>query len=121
VLSLLAGSVIAIEMIPELAEMARRNLERTGYLDNVTVIQGDGSQGWPAAAPYNAISVAAAAPEIPWQLLDQLADPGRLVIPVGTREDQDLKVVTKENGQISTRIATFCRFVPLLGAQGWSR
>ena len=119
VLALLAARVVAIETIPELAEQARQNLERTGHLNNVTIVCADGSGGWPEFAPYDAISVAAGAPEIPWQLLEQLADPGRLVIPVGSREDQDLKVVAKENGIVSTRTAGFCRFVPLRGEQGW--
>ena len=120
VLSHLAARIVAVERIPELARTARENLKRAGYSQTVTVVEGDGSRGWPDGAPYRAISVAAAAPEIPWQLLDQLADPGRLVIPVGSRDDQDLKVVVKANGKLTTRVATFCRFVPLLGAQGWS-
>lgn len=119
VLAELAARVVSIETIPELAAQAHRNLEHTGYLDKVTVVCADGSAGWPGEAPYDAISVAAGAPEIPWQLLDQLRDPGRLVIPVGTREDQDLKVAVKENGQIATHVAGFCRFVPLRGEQGW--
>ncbi|MEO7143658.1 MAG: protein-L-isoaspartate O-methyltransferase, partial [Bryobacteraceae bacterium] len=119
VLSSIAARVIAIELIPELAAEARANLERTAYLNNVTVVCGDGSTGWPEAAPYGAISVAAGAREIPWQLLDQLDDPGRLVIPVGSREDQDLKVISKIDGTVSTRAAGFCRFVPLRGEQGW--
>ncbi|MGH9665937.1 MAG: protein-L-isoaspartate(D-aspartate) O-methyltransferase, partial [Bryobacteraceae bacterium] len=79
VLADLAARVTSIETISELAAQARQNLERTGYSGNVAIVCADGSAGWPAQAPYDAISVAAAAPEIPWQLLDQLADPGRLV------------------------------------------
>jgi protein-L-isoaspartate(D-aspartate) O-methyltransferase len=119
VLSQLAGEVFSIELIPELAETARRNLSRAGLLDRVHVLTGDGSKGYPPAALYDAISVAAGAPETPPALLDQLNDPGRLVIPVGSMGDQDLEVITKYQGQISKRVATLCRFVPLRGEQGW--
>jgi protein-L-isoaspartate(D-aspartate) O-methyltransferase len=119
VLSQLAGAVFSIELIPELAETARRNLARAGLLDRVRVITGDGSKGYPPAAPYDAISVAAGAPETPPALLAQLHDPGRLVIPVGSMGDQDLEVITNYEGRISTRVATLCRFVPLRGEQGW--
>jgi protein-L-isoaspartate(D-aspartate) O-methyltransferase len=119
VLSLLAREVYSIEIIPELAGLARRNLDEAGLLDRVHVITGDGSQGYLAAAPYDAISVAAGAPEVPSSLLDQLRDPGRLVIPVGSRGDQDLQVIAKHQGQIHKRVPTMCRFVPLRGEQGW--
>jgi protein-L-isoaspartate(D-aspartate) O-methyltransferase len=119
-LGALAERVISIERIPELAEFARVNLERAGA-DNVTVVVGDGSQGYPPAAPYHAISVAAAAPEIPPAFYEQLADPGRLVIPVGTYEDQELRVVEKRGGRIESRLVTLCRFVPLVGKQGWKQ
>ena len=85
----------------------------------MTVICADGSQGWPAGAPYDGISVAAAAPEVPVSLVEQLRDPGRLVIPVGELLDQELRVVSKEQGKIEWRVATLCRFVPLRGEQGW--
>lgn len=120
VLSQLASEVFSIELIPELADQARRNLARAGLLDRVHVLTGDGSKGYPPAAPYDAISVAAGAPETPPALLDQLNDPGRLVIPVGSMGDQDLEVITKFQGQTSTRVATLCRFVPLRGEQGWN-
>ena len=119
VLGALVARVISVEIVPELAQQARANLERTGRGANVTVIEGDGSAGYPPEAPYDAISVAAAAPEVPFALLDQLGDPGRLVIPVGPLDDQDLKVVTKSGGKIHSRIAACVRFVPLRGAQGW--
>ncbi|HUO33324.1 MAG TPA: hypothetical protein VMU80_29190, partial [Bryobacteraceae bacterium] len=80
---------------------------------------GDGSAGWPAAAPYTGISVAAGAPEVPEPLLAQLADPGHLVIPVGGRSDQELLVITKSGGQMREHVATYCRFVPLRGGSGW--
>jgi len=119
VLGALAARVISIEIIPGLARLAEQNLRRTGRGDNITVVCGDGSQGWPEAAPYAGISVAAAAPDIPPPLLDELADPGRLVIPVGGRLDQELRVAFKSGGVIHERIATFCRFVPLRGEAGW--
>jgi protein-L-isoaspartate(D-aspartate) O-methyltransferase len=120
VLGALAARVVTVELIPGLADMARDNLVRTGRFHNVIVIQGDGSLGYPGMAPYSAISVAAGAPEIPPALLEQLDDPGRLVIPVGDWEDQELRVVTKRGGHIAQRVATLCRFVPLRGAEGAS-
>ncbi len=113
VLGALAARVITIERIPELARMARRNLELSGYSRNVTVIEGDGTRGYPPEAPYDAISVAAAAASIPPALLDQLRDPGRMVIPVGGSLEEELRVVLKQNGAITERVAAYCRFVPL--------
>ena len=78
------------------------------------VVEGDGGWGYAEGAPYDAISVAAAAPDVPPTLLDQLGDSGILVIPVGTREDQELRVITKNRGRMESRIATMCRFVPLV-------
>ncbi len=118
-LARLAARVIAIEIVPALAEMARQNLSAAGHDSNVELICGDGSMGWPREAPYQGVSVAAAAPEVPFALLDQLGDPGRLVIPVGTLADQDLRVITRSQGRLETRVASMCRFVPLRGRQGW--
>jgi protein-L-isoaspartate(D-aspartate) O-methyltransferase len=119
VLGALARRVISIERIPQLCMLARANLMRTGLDQNITVVCGDGSLGVAEDAPFDAISVAAAAPQTPSALVDQLADPGTLVIPVGTREDQNLRVIRKHNGRIDTRIISGCRFVPLVGRQGW--
>lgn len=119
VLGALARQVISIERIPELASLARANLRRTGLDSNIVVLCGDGSVGLPEESPFDAISVAAASPGVPPALLPQLNDPGILVIPVGPRDDQDLHVVRKENGRISTRLASGCRFVPLVGREGW--
>ena len=119
VLGALALRVIAIEIVPALAEIARDNLRRTGLGRNIEIIAGDGSLGHVALSPYDAISVAAAAPEIPPALLEQLKDPGRLVIPVGERDDQELCVILKRAGRIDYRVSTFCRFVPLVGPGGW--
>ena len=119
VLGRLAASVVTIERIPELAETARANLDRTGLGANITVISGDGSLGYPLKSPYDAISVAAGSPSVPPALLEQLNDPGTLVIPVGDREDQKLQVIRKESGKITTRVASGCRFVPLIGQNAW--
>lgn len=118
-LGALAATVVTVELEPALAKMARENLARTGRDANILVIAGDGSMGYPQLAPYNAISVAAGAPEVPAALLDQLRDPGRIVIPVGERIDQDLRVIWKRNGRLESRSATGCRFVPLRGEEGW--
>ena len=119
VLGALAAHVISVEIVPGLAARARANLRRTLRDSNVMVVQGDGSLGYPEAAPYDAISVAAGAPEVPAPLLDQLADPGRLAIPVGNRDDQQLRVVWKIQGRVDYRVAANCRFVPLRGDEGW--
>jgi len=124
VLAALAARVIAIELIPELAEQARSNLEAAGRPighpgANVRVICGDGSLGFPAEAPYDAISVAAGAPKVPPALLEQLNDPGRLVVPVGDFDEQQLRVIAKSGGELTTRLAAACRFVPLRGGAGW--
>ena len=120
VLGALARTVVSIDIVPVLVELARDNLRRTGRDGNVTVVEGDGSRGYPPLAPYDAISVAAGAPQIPSSLLNQLADPGVLVIPVGELEDQQLRVIHKKDGEIETRLSTLCRFVPLLGGEGWT-
>jgi protein-L-isoaspartate(D-aspartate) O-methyltransferase len=119
VLGRLAREVVTVEIVPELAEIARENLRRTGCGSNVQVVDGDGGWGYAAGAPFEAISVAAAAPEVPAALLEQLGDPGYLAIPVGTREDQELLVLRKRWGRIHSRVATLCRFVPLRGGEGW--
>ncbi len=118
-LGALAARVVSLEIVPELADWARANLARAGRDFNIVVISEDGSSGHSPLAPYHAISVAAGAPDIPPALLDQLNDPGRLVIPVGDRQDQELRVVQKQGGMLTSRVATLCRFVPLRGGEGW--
>lgn len=113
VLGALAARVITIELIPELARAARQNLESTGYAHNIQVVNADGSQGYPEFAPYDAISVAAAASEVPPALIAQLKDQGRMVMPVGSSWDQELVVLRKSGGQVTSRVAAYCRFVPL--------
>ena len=119
VLGALAATVVTVELIPALAKAARANLARTGRDANILVVGGDGSMGYAQLAPYDAISVAAGAPEIPAALLNQLSDPGRLVIPVGERSDQELRVVWRRSGRMESRTAAACRFVPLRGEEGW--
>jgi protein-L-isoaspartate(D-aspartate) O-methyltransferase len=118
VLSLLAQEVIAVEAQPLLAQAARERLASLGYR-NVRIEEGDGSPGWPAGAPYDAILVTAAAPAIPPPLVEQLAEGGRLVIPVGRPEQQDLVRVVKRKGETTEQSLYACRFVPLLGRYGW--
>jgi protein-L-isoaspartate(D-aspartate) O-methyltransferase len=118
ILARLASRVYAIERYPALAEIARRNLGRAS-LTNVTVVVGDGSLGYPIAAPYDAIVVAAGAPHISAALVEQLAEGGRLVIPVGTLESQELRQIRKLNGKTVSRVLGHCRFVPLTGVGGW--
>jgi protein-L-isoaspartate(D-aspartate) O-methyltransferase len=118
VLSLLAREVIAIEAIPALADSARERLTRLGY-SNVRVEQGDGSLGFADDAPFDAILVSAAAPAVPPPLVDQLADGGRLVIPVGLADHQQLLRIVKEGNRTSEQKLFACRFVPLVGRFGW--
>ena len=120
VMALLAGHVYAIEIEPALVNSARDNLARTGFGERVSVIGGDGTLGYPRAAPFQAISVAAAAPDVPPALLEQLDEEGgRLVIPVGSVHDQELRLIRKISATLDTKRITACRFVPLRGKQGW--
>jgi protein-L-isoaspartate(D-aspartate) O-methyltransferase len=119
VLGALAGWVVTVEIVHELAALARTNLSRTRRDGNVLVVEGDGSMGYAPAAPYDAISVAAGAPDVPMALLEQLRDPGCVVIPVGSLEDQELRVIRKRGGRIEHRTGVSCRFVPLRGGEGW--
>jgi protein-L-isoaspartate(D-aspartate) O-methyltransferase len=118
VLSLLAREVIALEEIPELAASARERLAQLGYA-NVRVEEADGSQGFAGAAPFDAILVSAAAPAVPQPLADQLAEGGRLVIPVGTADHQELLRIVKAAGRTTQQSLFACRFVPLVGRFGW--
>jgi protein-L-isoaspartate(D-aspartate) O-methyltransferase len=115
----LASTVLAVERIPELAKAAREALERVG-VRNATVVVGDGTLGWRAYAPFDAIVVAAASPGVPAPLLEQLAPGGRLVIPLGDQEQQVLTLVEVQNGQVRRTTVTDVRFVPLLGQFGFN-
>jgi len=119
VMALLVARVVTVEIVPQLVTFARTNLARTGRDSNIEVVDGDGSWGHLSQAPYDGISVAAAAPDIPTALIEQLADHGRVVIPVGSLADQELRVLTKRGSSIASRVATTCRFVPLRGGEGW--
>jgi protein-L-isoaspartate(D-aspartate) O-methyltransferase len=111
--------VHSIERIPELAQRARETLEAAGYADRVHVHVGDGTVGLPEHAPYEAIAVAAAAPEMPQSLYDQLAERGRLVVPVGPRYEQFLQVIVRSPEGPAVLRTVPCRFVPLLGEEGF--
>lgn len=118
VLSRLTSVVYTMERYQTLACLAYASLRKLGYR-NVTVLCGDGSRGLPDKAPFDAIIVTAGAPEIPDVLLDQLAEGGRLVIPVGQKMFQVCKRVIKLAGQFDIRDITGCVFVPLIGRFGW--
>src|SRR5262245_1346400 len=117
VLAELTAQVFAIEIVPQLAARARQVLTVLSY-DNVTVDSFDGSGGWPEHAPYDVIIVSAGAPRIPALLVSELADGGRLVIPVGGPEEQELAVVRREGDHYSTAYDTRCRYVDLQGRFG---
>ena len=114
VLSRLCRKVVTLEREPALAEHASETLMRLGF-DNVEVAVADGSQGWPASAPYDIILVACAAPDLPAALVEELAPGGRLVIPLGHGEDdyQDLRIYQRHEGELSSRSLFAVRFVPL--------
>lgn len=118
ILAKLADNVISIERVPELGETARRKLNELG-IANVEVIIGDGSQGYSQAAPYDAIAVHAASPEAPHSLLAQLAANGRLVVPIATGSADMLTAFVRKNGDLRQETIGPCRFVPLIGAEGF--
>ncbi len=118
VLAEMAGAIHTVERHPGLAHSAQLVLESLGYR-NVFVHVGDGTFGWPPAAPYQAILVTAAAPDIPDPLVEQLDEGGRLVIPVGGRSGQDLERWRKTGGRIYREILFPVAFVPLRGRFGW--
>ena len=118
IISLLAKHVFTVERIAPLAAAAATRLKDLGY-DNVAVRVARNELGWPEQAPYDAIIVTAAAPEVPRELLEQLAEGGRLVIPVGGRELQELvRIVKTPAGAVRHNLGP-CRFVPLLGQSAW--
>ena len=120
VLDELAAEVVSIERLAPLADGARAALHSTGH-DAVEVRVGDGSLGAPDRAPFAAIAVAAAAPEVPRALASQLAPGGRIVIPRGSRHGQRLVLAVRSPGGLVERSSTACRFVPLVGAEGFRR
>ena len=118
VLSVLVCKVTTIERIPAVADIARNNLAAHHY-DNVELVVGDGTLGYPKNAPYNGIIITASAPDIPSPLIDQLNENGRLVAPVGSRDIQELVVLEKHNDAITKERHGGVRFVPLIGEYGW--
>ncbi|MBD3349803.1 MAG: protein-L-isoaspartate(D-aspartate) O-methyltransferase [Candidatus Eisenbacteria bacterium] len=118
ILARLAEQVFSIERMRALADRARRTLEGLG-ISNVAVMVGDGTVGWSEYAPFDRIIVTAGSPTVPESLLEQLKDPGVMVIPVGTQGMQELKVVVKEHGRTTIRGSGGCVFVPLVGREGW--
>lgn len=118
VLARLARAVYTVERIPPLAERARGVLQSLG-MDNAEVIQGDGSQGLPEHAPYDAILITAGVHDIPEPLLEQLGEGGRLAAPVGVKHHQILVLIRREGGKLVREERTPCVFVPLIGRGGW--
>jgi protein-L-isoaspartate(D-aspartate) O-methyltransferase len=117
-LAVLTRYVYSIERCENLAQSAGAVLHRLG-LSNLQVVVGDGSNGLREHAPFEAILVSAAAPTVPKSLFEQLSDPGRMVIPVGPPQAQQLELVRKQQGKDTIEILEGCRFVPLLGAEGY--
>lgn len=118
-LSRLCTHVYSIERLRELSAQARRNLDAL-RVGNVALLVGDGTVGWSRYAPYDAILVAAAAPGVPPALLDQLAPGGRMLIPIGDRNEQTLTLFRKTTDGVDREEITACTFVPLLGRFGWT-
>ena len=114
----LAGEVIGVERIGSLADSARERLTSLGYT-NVEIVHAERRLGWRRSSPYDAIIVAAGAPKLPSELMEQMAVGGRLVIPVGSMESQDLMKVTRTSDAYSVLTLGPCRFVPLLGEGAW--
>jgi protein-L-isoaspartate(D-aspartate) O-methyltransferase len=112
-LAQLTAQVTSMERHPALADAAREVLDNMGY-ENVRVVAGDGTRGFPEAAPYDAILVSAAAAELPSTLVSQLAEGGRMIIPIGGAEAQQLQYIEKLNGQPQITLRELCRFVPLI-------
>lgn len=117
-LSYLVPQVVSVERIPNLAAEAREAL-KTAEISGVTILVGDGSLGWAPLAPYGAILVSAASPGIPEPLIHQLADGGRMVVPVGGNDSQELKLITLNDGQVAETELGTVEFVPLIGRYGF--
>jgi protein-L-isoaspartate(D-aspartate) O-methyltransferase len=118
ILSLICEKVYTVERIDTLLVKARSIFDKLHYLNILTKLD-DGTNGWPEYAPYDVIIVTAGGPKVPEPLLDQLADPGILVIPVGDRGTQNLQLVTQKDGAITEKTIEYVRFVNLIGSHGW--
>ena len=119
-LSHLVAQIFTIERIPALFTAAREAINKAGAT-NVSMLLGDGTVGWREYAPYDAILVSAGGPSVPPALVEQLAEGGRMLIPVGGKDEQTLKLVVKQGGDITVTDIAPVRFVPLLGTQGWEQ
>ena len=119
VLASLARRVISVERVPELGESASRRLAELG-IDNAEVVIGDGSRGHPEEAPYEAIAIHAATPEAPHSLIAELAPEGRLVVPIATSSADLLVAFIREDGELRQETIGPCRFVPLIGVEGFN-
>ena len=117
-LARMARQVYSVERHAELTEKAKATLEQLGF-GNIKISVRDGSQGWPDYAPYDAILVSAAAPSLPKSLIEQLQEGGRMVIPVGPPHAQELQLISRKATQISSETVEGCRFVPLVGLEGY--
>lgn len=120
ILAQICEKVYTVERIDTLLVQARKVFDSLHYLNILTKLD-DGTNGWPEYAPYDAIIVTAGGPKVPLPLLDQLADPGTLIIPVGDRGVQDLRLVTKKDGELKEKTIEFVRFVNLIGNHGWKK
>ena len=118
ILAEMAKWVVSVERHPQLVDIARRTLEKQGYT-NVEIHLAGETLGWREGAPYDGIIVTAGAPKVPQELIDQLAPGGRLVIPVGSRYEQQLLKLTKYNGELKKQNLGGCRFVPLIADDAW--
>ena len=117
-LAQLAARIVTVERVPELARDARVRLEQLGFR-NIRVESVEEQLGYPELAPYDAIVVSAAAPRVPDALMEQLVMGGKMVLPVGSRDEQDLKLIEKRKGKPRVKGLAQCRFVPLIGDGGW--
>lgn len=117
-LSHLVGQVFSVERIASLSNQAREILKQLG-LRNISLLVGDGTLGWRDHSPFDAILVSAGSPTVPQPLLDQLADGGRLLVPIGNRDVQQLVMYRRQGDRIDKRDVAAVRFVPLIGTHGW--
>jgi len=120
VLSRLCSQVYTIERINSLLARARKTFDKLRYI-NIRAKLDDGTIGWPENSPYDAIMVTAGGPAVPEPLIEQLADPGRLIIPVGDQHVQDLQLLEKKDGEVTVTSLIGVRFVDLVGEHGWSK
>ncbi len=120
VLAELGAKVFTIERIPQLAEKAQQNFHELGYF-SIAVQIGNGTVGWMQYAPFEKIIVTAGSPEVPDALIDQLADDGKMIIPVGDTSNQIFKIIIREEGVIRARTSKGGSFVPLIGRKGWKK